>query len=120
MDKKELERTEEMLHRSLKELNDKGEYNGATLDLIGKAIDAIKDIHMIKGEENPSYGRGDWTAEGHYGRRMPDYRYYGKRDGDDDRIAPLVFQFRHIPEVHAVPARDQCQRHEDRGNDRKQ
>ena len=84
MDKKELERTEEMLHRSLKELNDKGEYNGATLDLIGKAIDAIKDIHMIKGEENPSYGRGDWTAEGHYGRRMPDYRYYGKRDGDGD------------------------------------
>lgn len=84
MDNKELERTEEMLHRSLKELNDKGEYNGATLDLVGKTIDAIKDIHMIKGEENPSYGRGDWTAEGHYGRRMPEYRYYGKRDGDGD------------------------------------
>lgn len=84
MDKKELERTEEMLHRSLKELNDKGEYNNATIDLIGKTIDALKDIHMIKGE-NPSYGRGEWTAEGYYGRINPMYRD-GRRgmDGDGD------------------------------------
>lgn len=80
MEKRELERTEEMLHRSLKELNDKGEYNNATIDLIGKTIDALKDIHMMK-DENPSYGRGEWTAEGYYGRRMP---MYGRRDGDGD------------------------------------
>lgn len=83
MDKKELDRTEEMLHRSLKELNDKGEYNNASIDIIGKVIDALKDIHMIK-EENPSYGRGGWTAEGSYGRMWPDYKTYGKRDGDGD------------------------------------
>ena len=60
MDKRELDRTEEMLHRSLKELNDKGEYNNASIDIIGKVIDALKDIHMIKEEENTSYGRGGW------------------------------------------------------------
>ena len=77
----EIERTEEMLHKSLKELNDKGDYNNTSLDIIGKVIDALKDIHEIKG--NPSYGRGGWTAEGSYGR-MPDYRGYGRRDGDGD------------------------------------
>lgn len=75
---KELERTEELLHKSLKELNDKGDYNNATLDMAGKVIDALKDIHMIREKENPSYGRGGWTAEGSYGRD------YGRRDGDGD------------------------------------
>ena len=81
---KEIERTEEMLHRSLKELNDKGEYNNASIDIIGKVIDALKDIHEIKEKENPSYGRGGWTAEGSYGRMWPEYRTYGRRDGDGD------------------------------------
>lgn len=80
MDKRELERTEELLHRSLKELNDKGEYNNMALDLIGKTVDALKDICKIKEYDNPSYGRGEWTAEGHYGRRMP---MYGREWFDD-------------------------------------
>ena len=84
MDRKELERTEEMLHKSLKEINDKGDYNNTSLDIVGKTIDALKDIHMIKEGENPSYGRGGWTAEGSYGRMWPDYRTYGRRDGDGD------------------------------------
>ena len=44
----------------------------------------------------------------------------GNADCDDERIGDFVFQFRHIFEVHAVPARDQRQRHEDRGDDRQQ
>lgn len=78
MDMKELERTEEMLHKSLKEINDKGDYNNISLDIIGKTVDALKDICKIK-EENRSYGHGEWTAEGNYGRM------FGRsRDGDGD------------------------------------
>ena len=78
MDKRELERTEELLHMSLKEINDKGEYNNVALDIIGKTVDALKDIKEIKEHDNPSYGRGEWTAEGHYGRMNPMY-WEGKR-----------------------------------------
>ena len=80
----ELHRTEELLHKSLKELNDKGELNNASLDLLGKTIDAIKDICEIKEDEDRSYGSrhgGMWTAEGSYGRMMP---MYGRHDGDGD------------------------------------
>ena len=91
MDMKELERTEELLCKSLKEINEKGELNNISLDLIGKTIDAIKDIHMITAEPNKSYGAyeghhgGQWTAEGSYGRMTPEYRWtYGSRDGDGD------------------------------------
>lgn len=81
MDKYELHRTEELLHKGLKEINDKGELNNASLDVLGKTIDAIKDLCEIKESENPSYGNrhgGMWTAEGSYGRM------YGRRDGDGD------------------------------------
>lgn len=78
MDRKELDRTEEMLHKSLKELNDKGDYNNNSLDMIGKTVDALKDLCEIKEKESPSYGRGMWAAEGNYGRD------YGRRDGDGD------------------------------------
>lgn len=77
MDHKELERTQEMLHKSLKELNDKGDLNNVSIDLIGKTVDALKDIREIMGD-NRSYGRGGWMAEGSYGRD------YGRRDGDGD------------------------------------
>lgn len=76
---REIERTEELLHKSLKELNDKGDLNNSTLDLIGKTIDALKDICEIR-DKDRSYGShhgGMWTAEGSYGRM------YGRRDGDD-------------------------------------
>ena len=83
--KHELARTEELLHKGLKEINDKGELNNASLDTLGKALDAIKDLCEIKEKENPSYGhRGEWTAEGSYGRMAPEYRWYGRRDGDGD------------------------------------
>ena len=81
MDHRELDRTEEMLLRSLKEVNDKGEYNNVTLDIVGKTVDALKDICKIK-EDNKSYGGhhgGEWTAEGTYGR-MPYIR-----DWNDNR-----------------------------------
>ena len=84
MDMKELERTEELLHKSLKEINDKGDYNNMSLDIIGKTVDALKDICKIKEDSNRSYGHsGEWTAEGSYGRM-----FYGDgrrgRDGDGD------------------------------------
>ena len=78
MDHRELDRTEEMLIRSLKEVNDKGEYNNVTLDIVGKTVDALKDICKIK-EDNKSYGHGgEWTAEGSYGR-MPHYDWHERR-----------------------------------------
>ena len=98
MDMHELHRTEELLNRSLKELNDKGDLTNASLDLIGKTVDAIKDICEIKGD-NPSYGGrhgGMWTAEGSYGR-MYDDRYdrgyegrndYDRRYGEPTRMRP--------------------------------
>lgn len=78
----ELQRTEELLGKSLKELNNKGDLNNQSLDLLGKTLDAVKDLCEIKEKENPSYGNrnnGMWTAEGAYGRGM-----YGRRDGDGD------------------------------------
>lgn len=83
MDMHELHRTEELLHRGLKELNDKGEVNNASLDLIGKTVDAIKDICEIKEDENRSYGGrhgGSWMAEGSYGRMYGDMRYDDRYD----------------------------------------
>jgi len=74
----ELERTEENLHKSLKELNDRGDINNSTIDLVGKTLDAIKDLCEIKEKDNPSYGRGGWVAEGSYNGM------YGRRDGDGD------------------------------------
>ncbi len=85
--KYELTRTEELLHKGLKEINDKGELNNQSLDVLGKTIDAIKDLCEIKEKENPSYGRGMWAAEGSYGRMTPEYMYgAGRRgmDGDGD------------------------------------
>lgn len=74
----ELERTEDHLTHSLKELNNKNGYDNATLDLVGKTLDAMKDLCKLKEEENPSYGRGGmWNAEGYYNG-------YGRRDGDND------------------------------------
>lgn len=89
MDMHELHRTEELLNKGLKEINDKGELNNSSLDVLGKTLDAIKDLCEIKADdENRSYGGhhgGMWTAEGSYGRRMPEYgRMYGRRDGDGD------------------------------------
>ena len=77
----ELHRTEELLHKSLKELNDKGDLNNQTLDLLGKTLDAVKDLCEIKESENPSYS-GMWNAEGSYGRRYGAGRRGMDRDND--------------------------------------
>jgi hypothetical protein len=75
MDKRELDRAEELLHKSLKEINDKGDYNVTSLDIVGKTVDALKDICEIKEKNGESYGSsGMWTAEGSYGRHP---MYYG-------------------------------------------
>ena len=89
----QLERTEELLHKGLKEINDKGDYNNVSLDIIGKTVDAIKDIHMIMDGHNKSYGGhhgGEWTAEGTYGRMFGDghgdgryYEGYRRMYGED-------------------------------------
>ena len=77
----ELHRTEELLQKSLKELNDKGDLNNQTLDLLGKTLDAVKDLCEIKESENPSYS-GMWNAEGSYGRRYGAGRRGMDRDND--------------------------------------
>ena len=53
----ELHRTEELLSKSLKELNNKGDLNNQTLDLLGKTLDAVKDLCEIKEKENPYISR---------------------------------------------------------------
>lgn len=87
MDMHELHRTEELLIKGLKELNDKGELNNNSLEVLGKTLDAVKDLCEIKEKSGESYGSsGMWTAEGSYGRyygndrhdRMYDNRRYGE------------------------------------------
>lgn len=79
----ELHRTEELLQNGLKEINNKGELNNASLDILGKTLDAVKDLCEIKEKENPSYGRrGMWEADGSYGRMYNAGRR--GRDGDGD------------------------------------
>ena len=46
----ELDRTEELLHKGLKEINDKGDLNASNLELLGEALDAIKDLYEISGK----------------------------------------------------------------------
>lgn len=82
-----LERSEKMLCKSIEEINQNGELNATYLDYLGKAIDALKDIHMIKEKSEGSYER--YMADGYsrgrrrdsMGRYMDDgYRGYN-RDG---------------------------------------
>ena len=75
----ELHRTEELLQKGLKEINNKGELNNASLDILGKTLDAVKDLCEIKEKENPSYGR----RAGRLGRDGDgDGRYYEGRGYD--------------------------------------
>ena len=76
----EMERAEAILTKGLRDINDKGDLNNQTLDLMEKTMDSIKNLCRAK-EADKSYGHGQgmWTAEGSYGRM-----YYGRRDGDGD------------------------------------
>lgn len=46
----ELDRTEEMLYKGLKEINDKGELNAQSLEVLGETLDGVKDLCEIKGK----------------------------------------------------------------------
>lgn len=82
-----LDRSEAMLHKGIEEINQKGELNASTLELLGDALDALMDIEKIRGmqmgggyERYEAYGRrrrdsmGRFTDDG-YGRRYNDGGY---------------------------------------------
>ena len=94
-----LERSEMMIHKGIEELNQQGELNASSLEMLGEALDALKDIEEIRGMSGGgSYeryydggysrrrrdGAGRFTDDG-YGRRYNDGGYgdgySGYRDG---------------------------------------
>ena len=71
-----LERSEAMLCKGIDEINDRGDLNASNLELLGEAVDALKDIYTIK----------EKTQGGSYERYMPQYYMnegYGARMRDD-------------------------------------
>ena len=56
-----LERSETMLCKGIDEINDRGDLNASNLELLGEAVDALKDIYTIK----------EKTGSGSYERYMP-------------------------------------------------
>lgn len=67
---KELKRSEHLLCKGLKEINDKGMMNGQTLEIIGKAADIALDMSKISKEsEEGQFSR--FYNDG-YGRRRRD------------------------------------------------
>ena len=61
-----LDRSEKMLCKGINEINEKGELNAANLELLGEAVDALKDIYSIKEKMD---------GGGSYERYMRDYPY---------------------------------------------
>jgi len=43
-----LDRSEKMLCKGINEINEKGDLNASNLELLGEAVDALKDIYSIK------------------------------------------------------------------------
>jgi hypothetical protein len=72
----ELGRTEGLLHKGLKEINDKGELTAQSLEVLGETLDGIKDLYEIKGKGH------DMIEE--YGYPERPYRISYRRDGDGD------------------------------------
>ena len=60
-----LDKAEKMLCKGIDEINQKGELNASSLELLGNATDALKDIQEIKGSKEG----------GSYERYMPSYPY---------------------------------------------
>ena len=92
----ELDRTDGLLKKSLKEINDKGALDQTSLKLLGDVLDGIKDSCEIHEKtEQPEYSSGSygmWDARGAYGypdnysgRRYDDGRYAPDRRSRDDR-----------------------------------
>lgn len=67
---KELEKSEHLVCKGLKEINEKGMINGQALDIIGKAADIALDMAKIKKES----GEGQYSRfyDDGYGRRRRD------------------------------------------------
>ncbi len=71
----ELGRTEGLLHKGLKEINDKGELTAQSLEVLGETLDGIKDLYEIKGTGLDMINQ--------YGYSSRPYMMY-RRDGDGD------------------------------------
>lgn len=56
-----LDRSEAMLCKGIDEINDRGDLNASNLELLGDAVDALKDIYTIK----------EKSGSGSYERYMP-------------------------------------------------
>ena len=67
MNMETLEKAEKILCMSIDEINSKGDLNGAALEYLGKAIDAVKDIQEIKKHTGDSYER--YMKDGYEARR---------------------------------------------------
>ena len=72
----ELDRTKDLLHKGLKEINDKGDLTAQSLEVLGETLDGIKDLYEIT-------GKGERMIE-QYGYQERPYMVYGRMDGDND------------------------------------
>lgn len=81
----ELERTEGLLHKGLKEINDKGELTAQSLEVLGDTLDGILDVYKLTGtgyEMMEQYsGRMNYPMD--YPMNHP-YPMDMRRDGDND------------------------------------
>lgn len=94
----ELDRTEELLYKGLKEINDKGDLNAQSLEVLGETLDGVKDLCEIKGKgirmieeysgryDRGRFSRGDWhDGRSYEGRSYTDGHSYA----DDPYLADL-------------------------------
>ena len=84
----ELDRTDELLYKGLKEINDKGELNAQSLEVLGEILDGVKDLCEIKGKgelmiEEYGYSHRNRDRMGRYSRN--DGYSYGDGMMYDDR-----------------------------------
>lgn len=75
----ELEHTEMLLHKGLKEINDKGELTAQSLEVLGETLDAMLDLYKLKGS-----GERMIEEYGYPEKNYPMYRISYRRDGDGD------------------------------------
>lgn len=83
-----LDKAEKMLCKGIDEINQKGELNASSLELLGNATDALKDIYSIKEKmQGGSYERYmPYMDDGYSRGRMRDSRgrYMGDTYGRDN------------------------------------
>ena len=83
----ELDRTEELLHKGLKEINEKGDLNASALEVLGNTLDGIKDLCEIKGtgmEMIEEYGYPQRRRREPYGYDEYQRGYQHNRYSGDD------------------------------------